>query len=151
MKPVHVTDGGGERLSFPGQIELSILVPGEASDGAFAIFEDIVEPGIGPPRHIHHVQDEVFVVLEGEFNIEVAGVLYSARPGDVAYVPRGAVHAFKNVGGSRGRLRYTFTPAGGSEDMFREFFEASTSGGLDADAMAEIAGKYDTEIVGPTL
>ena len=151
MRPVHVPDGGGERLVFPGQIELSILVPGEATDGAFAVFEDIVEPGVGPPRHIHHVQDEVFFVIDGHVDIEIAGELYTAGPGDVAYVPRGAVHAFANPGKDRVRLRYTFSPAGGSEAMFRAFFAASEAGGLDPDAMAGIALKYDTEIVGPPL
>ena len=151
MKPIHVRDGEGERLVFPGAIELTILVPGSVSDGAFAIFEDIVQPGVVPPRHIHRWQDEVFFVLAGNFDIEIAGQLSHATAGDVAYVPRGAVHAFKNVGSEPGRLRYTFTPAGDSEAMFRAFYDAAQIGELAPERMAEIAKRYDQEFVGPTL
>lgn len=151
MKPMHVRDGIGERLIFPGAIELTILVPGSASNGAFAIYEDVVQAGVGPPRHIHHSQDEVFFVLDGSFDIEVDGRLSNAIPGDVAYVPRGSVHAFKNVGNAAGRLRYIFTPAGDTEAMFRAFFDAAQKDELEPDRMAEIAVRFDQEIVGPTL
>ncbi|MGI9425069.1 MAG: cupin domain-containing protein [Hyphomicrobiaceae bacterium] len=151
MKPIHIRDGEGERLVFPGAIELTILVPGSASNGAFAIFEDVVQPGVGPPRHIHRSQDEVFFVLHGSFDIEIDGQLSHASAGDIAYVPRGAVHAFKNVGSEPGRLRYTFTPAGDTEAMFRAFYNAAQSDELVPERMAEIAARYDQEFVGPTL
>jgi uncharacterized cupin superfamily protein len=136
---------------FPGAIRLTILVPGSASEGAFAIYEDIVQPGVGPPRHIHHSQDEVFFVLDGSFDIEIDGQLSHATAGDVAYVPRGAVHAFKNVGSEPERLRYTFTPAGDTEEMFRAFFDAAQKGELGPKQMTEIAARFDQEFVGPTL
>ena len=151
MKPMHIRDGTGERLVFPGAIELTILIPGSATDGAFAVYEDVEQPGVGPPRHIHNSQDEVFFVLEGAFEIEIAGQLFSAHSGDVALVPRGQVHAFKNVGNEPGRLRYTFTPAGGTEAMFRAFFEAARNEQLTPEMMAEIAKKYDQVFVGPPL
>ncbi len=151
MTPLHVRDGEGERLLFPGAIELTILVPGSTSDGAFAIFEDIVQPGVGPPRHIHRSQDEVFFVLDGKFDIEIDSRLSHAGPGDVAYVPRGSVHAFKNIGSKPGRLRYTFTPAGNTEAMFRAFYDAAQAGELAPERMAKIAIQYDQEFVGPTL
>jgi len=66
-------------------------------------------------------------------------------------VPRGAVHAFKNVGSEPARLRYTFTPAGDTEAMFRAFFDAAKTGELAPGRMAEIAAQYDQEFVGPTL
>ena len=151
MTPLHVPDGSGERLVFPGAIELTILIPGPATNGAFSLFEDIVQPDIGPPRHIHHAQDELFFVLEGAFDIEIAGQLHHARPGDIAFVPKGQVHAFKNVASSPGRLRYMFSPAGNTETMFRKFFEAAQTGQLSVDAMATIAEQFEQEFVGPPL
>ena len=48
VNPLHVTESGGERLIFPdGAIELVIKIPGNATDGAFAVFEDAVRPGAG--------------------------------------------------------------------------------------------------------
>ena len=151
MKPMHIRDGDGERLVFSDAIELTILVPGSATNGSFAIFEDIVQPGVGPPRHVHKSQDEVFFVLDGSFDIEIGGQLFSAVPGDVACVPRGSVHAFKNVGSKRGRLRYTFTPAGDTETMFRAFFDAAQNDELTPEQMVDIASKYDQAFVGPPL
>ena len=110
-----------------------------------------MHPGVGPPRHIHRSQDELFLVLEGTFDIEVGGQFFSAAAGDVAFVPRGTVHAFKNVGKRPGRLRYTFTPAGETEAMFRAFFDVSENGDLTSERMSEIAARYDQEIVGPPL
>ena len=148
---LHVRGDEAERLVFPGEIELTVLVPGAATDGAFAVFEDVVQPGIGPPRHIHDQQDEVFFVLEGRFDIEISGQLVHAQPGDVAYVPRGAVHAFKNVGSEPGRLRYTFTPAGNTEAMFRELHRAAESESLSPEQFEKIAAAHGQTMVGPTL
>ena len=150
-QPLHIRDGDGERLAFPGAIELTISVPASATDGALAIYEDVVQPDVGPPRHIHHKQDEVFFVLDGTFDIEIDGELFRAQAGDIAYVPRGTVHAFKNTGAQPGRLRYTFTPAGETEAMFRAFFAAMQSGELSPERMADIASSYGQEFVGEPL
>ena len=151
MVPVHSSYGDVETLVFPGAITLKILLSGSQTNGSHAVFEDIVEPGVGPGRHIHHGQDETFFFLEGRFDVEVAGVLHHMEPGDVAFVPRGTVHAFKNVGDTRGRLRYIFSPALKVEEMFRAFFAAQQEGSLTMDGMAEIALQHCQEFVGPPL
>ncbi len=143
--------GEAETLTFPGEITLSILLSSAATGGTLAIFEDVVEPGVGPGRHVHHGEDETFFVNSGKFVVEVDGTLHDLRPGDVAHVPRGTVHAFKNIGTTPGSLRYAFTPAGQVEAMFRAFFEASQTGEMDLDAMSRIALDHGQEFVGPPL
>ena len=141
-----------EVLDFPGAITLRILLTGEDTGGVQEVFEDIVQPDVGPPRHIHRDQDETFFFLEGQFDVEVGGVLHHMSPGDVAFIPRGTVHAFKNVGGTVGRLRYVFTPALKMEAMFRAFHaETESSETLTAEAMAEIADRHGQTMVGPPL
>ncbi len=151
MKPIHFRDGDGERFVFPDAIELTILIPGSATAGAFANYEENVQPRIGLPRHIHTKQEEVFFVCDGNFDIEIDGQLLHAKVGDIAFVPRGTVHAFKNVGRDPGRLRYTFTPAGNTEAMFHAFYEAVQGGQFTQQQMTEIAGRHDQIIVGPPL
>ena len=151
MNPVHCQYEAVETLVFPDAITLKILLTGAQTDGKMAILEDIVEPGVGPGRHIHHDQDEVFFFLEGEFIAEVAGEMYSFKPGDVALIPRGTVHAFKNVGDSKGVLRYVFTPANTIVEMFREFHENLVDGVFDMDELSGIALKHGQEFVGPPL
>lgn len=148
---VHTRYADAETLVFPGAITLKILLSGRDTGGTLAVFEDLVEPGVGPGRHIHHEQDETFFFLEGRFEVEVGGVLHHVDSGDVAFVPRGTVHAFKNVGESRGRVRYAFSPALRVEAMFRAFHAALAADSLDAASMAAIALEHGQEFVGPPL
>lgn len=151
MKPTHTRYADAETLIFPGAITLRVLLSGADTAGTHAVFEDIVEPGVGPGRHIHLEQDETFFILEGTFDIEVDGTRHHVEAGDVAFVPRGTVHAFKNVGRSRGRLRYVFSPALSIEEMFRAFFAAMQAGTLGPESMADIAREHGQEFVGPPL
>lgn len=151
MKPVHTKYADVETMVFPDAISLKIILKGSQTNGSHAIFEDIVESGIGPGRHIHHHQDETFFFLEGTFEAEIDGKLYHMKPGDVAFIPRGTVHAFKNVGENRGRLRYVFSPALTIEDMFRELYHSLEQGQLSTEIMAEIVLKHGQEFVGPPL
>jgi len=95
MIPIHTKYENAETFVFPNAITLKVLLSGLDTDGSHAIFEDIVEPGIGPGRHIHHHQDETFFFLEGEFIAEVDGKMFEFKPGDVAFIPKGTVHVFK--------------------------------------------------------
>ena len=151
MRPVQTRYTDVEALEFPGIITLRVLLSGARTDGSHAIFEDVVEPGVGPGRHVHHGQDETFFFLEGAFDVEIGGVLYHMEPGDVGFVPRETVHAFKNVGATKGRLRYMFSPALRAEDMFRAFYAAQESGGLTPAAMEEIAAQHGQSFVGDPL
>ena len=151
MKPIHTEYESAETFVFPEAITLKILLSGKDTNGNQAVFEDIVEPGIGPGRHIHHNQDEIFFFLEGEFIAEVGGKMFEFKPGDVAFIPRGTVHAFKNVGDTPGKLRYVFSPADTIEEMFKEFHEALKKGNLSFEEMAKISLKHGQEFVGSPL
>lgn len=151
MPTTHTAYATAETLEFPGAITLRILLTGDNTDGAQEVFEDIVQPGIGPGRHIHHDQDETFFFLEGDFVVEIDGVVHEMSPGDVAFIPRGTVHAFKNVGKTEGRLRYVFTPALKMETMFRAFHSAAQTGEITQEIMARIAQDNGQEFVGPPL
>lgn len=152
MKPIHTKYSEAETFVFPEAITLKVLLSGHQTDDNLAVFEDIVAPGVGPGRHIHHHQDETFMFLEGEFIAEVDGKSYTFQPGDVAFVPKGTVHAFKNVGKTTGRLRYIFSPAQTIEAMFIEMYQAlERDGELSIGTMSEISLQHGQEFVGPPL
>ena len=98
MLPIHSQYNTAETIVFPDAITLKILLSGKHTNGNLAVFEDIVEPGIGPGRHIHHHQDETFFFQDGNFIAEVDGQMHEFKPGDIAFIPRGTVHAFKKKG-----------------------------------------------------
>ena len=152
MIPVHTKYSTAETFIFPDAITLKLMLSGSQTGGELAVFEDIVQPGIGPGRHIHHHQDETFFFLEGEFIAEVGGEMFEFKPGDVAFIPRGTVHAFKNVGSTPGRLRYVFNPAETIETMFRDMYaKLQQNGDLSFEDMVAISSKHGQEFVGPPL
>ncbi len=48
-------------------------------------------PHTEAPRHAHS-EEQIVVVLEGEFDFEIAGAVRTMRPGDVAVVPSWVPH-----------------------------------------------------------
>jgi mannose-6-phosphate isomerase-like protein (cupin superfamily) len=153
MEAKHVIYSNTKILEINDGVKLSILLRSSDTNGVHAIFEDTVESGaIGPPRHIHHEQDETFLFLEGEFEIEVENVRFQVQAGDVAFVPKGAAHAWKNIGKGRGRFRYFFSPGLNIEDMFQELHDLRSSGKSTEEAMERLIDKYpEQEIVAPPL
>ncbi len=152
MKPAHTTYAQADTIELLPGLTMKVLLGSKETNGLQAIFEDIVDPGVGLARHIHHQQDETFIFLEGTFAVEVNGERYRMTAGDVAFIPKGAVHAWKNVGTSQGRLRYIFSPALNIEAMFRELNQLRKSGEFTDELAQELAAKYpEQETAGPPL
>ena len=65
------------------------LARGTAAQKLGASF-DILQPGKrGCPYHLHHAQEEMFVILEGSGTLRVAGEMLPIRTGDVIFIPAG--------------------------------------------------------------
>ena len=108
--------GEGERLWFLGTLAI-IKVPGQASDGRFALIEFLFPRDTSPPLHTHP-QDESYVVLEGELTVQAGGQRFELAPGAAAVVPMGVAHTFR-VDSNTARVLVLSTPAG-LEEMVRE-------------------------------
>jgi quercetin dioxygenase-like cupin family protein len=63
-------------------------VPGEASDGRFALIEFLFPRHASPPPHTHP-QDESYVVQEGRLTVQAGEQRFELVPGAVAVVPMG--------------------------------------------------------------
>ena len=101
---------------------VTILASGKQTNGAYAQVEGVLAPGGEAPPHIHHREDETFYVLEGHLELRLGETTYLARPGDYLQVPRGTVHALRNVGEHTARALVTFVPAG-LEGFFTEVYQ----------------------------
>jgi mannose-6-phosphate isomerase-like protein (cupin superfamily) len=146
--------GPGEGRVIPGPEGLTLKASGADTGGAIGLLEGATPPGFGPPRHIHHRSDELFYVLDGDFQFLVGEQMVSATAGSFVFIPRGTVHAPKIVGDRPGRAIVAFVP-GGEERAFDEFAElAAAQGGVPdftGEAVQAIARKYGAEFVGPPL
>lgn len=62
----------------------------------------VVPPGKAAyPRHFHHVNEEMYLVLEGTGIFELGGVEHAVRPGSVCAAPAGTeetTHQMRNTG-----------------------------------------------------
>lgn len=52
----------------------------------------------GPPRHIHHGEDEEGIVTAGELTAEVGGQTFQFKAGESVQLPRGVPHRWWNAG-----------------------------------------------------
>jgi mannose-6-phosphate isomerase-like protein (cupin superfamily) len=91
------------------------------TNGAYCLFEGRTRPGGGVPPHFHPEEDESFYVLHGAYRFQVGEEQVEAGPGSYVFVPRGVVHAFRNVGETPGTLLVTVTPGGLHERLFLTF------------------------------
>jgi uncharacterized cupin superfamily protein len=68
---------------------------------------DIVPPGKRScPYHFHYAQEEMFVVLEGEGTLRVAGEMIPIRAGDVIGIPPGPEYPHQIINTSNAPLKY---------------------------------------------
>ena len=108
-EPSWSSAGDGERLWFLGTLA-TIRVPGEATDGRFALIEFLFPHHASPPLHTH-LQDESYVVLEGLLTIQAGERRFELQAGGTAVVPMGVAHTFR-VDSETARVLVLSTPAG---------------------------------------
>jgi mannose-6-phosphate isomerase-like protein (cupin superfamily) len=106
-------------LWMPGGVRTEIHLAGEDTGGAFCLIFDQPPAGWSLPAHLHRGVAETIHVLEGEFEITVAGRRSRLGPGEGVHVPADVVHAGVNVGPAGGRRLVIFSPAG-MEGFFEE-------------------------------
>jgi quercetin dioxygenase-like cupin family protein len=140
----RVWQGSATEIKLPG-ITLRVVKSGAETGGHVAIFEEITEPGSGPPLHRHNAQTEVFHVREGQYRFHLDGEYFELGPGDCAVVRPGQTHAFKNIGDSDGRFIFELFPALDATGFFVRLSQAGPD-----DDVAALFAEYQGEQVGPS-
>jgi uncharacterized cupin superfamily protein len=68
---------------------------------------DVLAPGMRScPYHLHHVQEELFIVLDGQGTLRVAGEMLPIRGGDMVFIPAGPEYPHQIINTSAAPLRY---------------------------------------------
>ena len=119
----HVPAETGKAYWGPGD-QITFLITGEDTDGAFSMAEVSVPPGGGPGPHIHHREDEAFRIMQGTLTVHVGGKTIVASCGDFVYLPRGVEHCFTNSGDVDAKFLVVITPAGLENFFFEAFYPA---------------------------
>ena len=68
---------------------------------------DVLDPGKrGCPYHLHHAQEEMFIVVEGNGTLRVAGEMLPLKAGDVVFIPAGPEYPHQILNTSDAPLKY---------------------------------------------
>lgn len=131
----------------------------EGEDGV-SVLEHWARQGDSPPLHIHHGEDEIFHVLEGELRFQVDKAQHRLGPGQTLLAPGGIPHTYR-VESEQGGRWLTVTAGGAFERFVRalsrpaERVELPPPGGEPSpeaiQALTAAAARFRIEIVGPPL
>lgn len=131
-----------------------VHVSGEETEGRYAVLEILVPEGDMPPLHVHHEEDEVFHVLEGDVTLFLPGTEVSLTAGDTFRAPQGVPHTYR-VESPAARWLVFCAPA-----RFDAFVRAVSEPApadelpprgrpLDPDRFAAEAARQGIELLGP--
>jgi mannose-6-phosphate isomerase-like protein (cupin superfamily) len=140
---------GGDKLMIWGMIPLAIKLSAQDTAGELFVFMHPDMGKGGPPRHVHHDQDEWFHVVAGTFAAEIGEQKFLMQPGDSLFAPRRVAHAWAHIGDGSGTLITTVSPAGTFEEFIRDTTRHPT---LPApEEIAKAFSAHNMTVVGPPL
>jgi quercetin dioxygenase-like cupin family protein len=129
----------------------------DGSDG-ISVLEHRASQGDSPPLRIHHDEDEIFHVLEGEVRYRVGDQERLARAGETLLTPKGIPHTYRVESAEARMLTIT---RGEFENFIRAFGRPAERDGLpdpsgpptpeQAEALARACQQFGIDLVGPPL
>ena len=130
----NVDDGEGRQVRRAPLYEgrLVRLTPGTLASKMAATYCELA-PGEGKricPYHLHHAQEEMFVILEGNGTLRVAGEMLPVKKGDVIFTPAGPDYPHQLINASDQPLKYLAL----STNETPEIYEYPDSGKFLAEA-----------------
>jgi mannose-6-phosphate isomerase-like protein (cupin superfamily) len=144
----HVLPGEGRRSLWVMGEFVTLKVPSRRTGEAYSLFEVVSQPETGPPLHVQHREDESFYVLEGDYEFLLEDHTLRPEAGSLIYVPKGVLHAHRNVGEGTGKMLLNQTP-GGLYELFFEKAGKPANGEADPAGIEAIAAEYGIEILPP--
>ena len=120
--PRTIDNGHGEQLTFVR------LVRGDSGDRLEV--EGRAQSGVGPPMHVHFLQEEAITVVAGRMGYQLEGdEPREAGPGDTVLLPRGIAHRWWNASPTELRSTGWIAPANNAEFYLATLFESMERSG----------------------
>ena len=136
-----------------------VLVPHGAGTDGVSVLESVAPRGDSPPLHVHHTEDEVFHVLDGELTLRLGEQDLKASAGDALLAPKGVPHTYR-VDSNEARW-LVVTRNGDFEAFVRRLSRAAERPELPHPAgpptpeaerlLAATAAEHNIELTGPPL
>ncbi|SFR43012.1 quercetin 2,3-dioxygenase [Halogeometricum limi] len=143
----------GDRFNMFGGLTF-VKATGEETAGAYGLIEQRANAGMQTPLHVHHAEDELWVVVDGRLSVHVDGETMDVGPGDVAFGPRGKPHAFRV---EEDASRYYIVRNAGGESFFEAVGDPAhdlslpdpTPTDAQLERLNDVLETYELEILGP--
>lgn len=151
LKPAPESTALGQPRWFFGMIA-EVKASSEDTGGQYTLLEVNAPPGLEAPLHVHHAEDEGFLLLEGSLRLTVGDEEIELAPGEHAFGPREVPHKFA-VGAEGARMLWVLTP-GGFEHMVDAVSVPAESDGFPPPEVGpppgveEIVRRFGNEILG---
>jgi quercetin dioxygenase-like cupin family protein len=154
VNPIALKQGEGEALWFFGALAI-IKASSETTAGGMMVMEHLAPQGAGSPLHVHHREDELFYIIEGELTFWIGGKTIKAPAGSFVYGPRGIPHTY-TVTSPQARSLVATRPAG-FEKFMRALSEPAAAHTIppasvplpSLDRIKAAAAESGLEILGP--
>jgi mannose-6-phosphate isomerase-like protein (cupin superfamily) len=127
----------------PGE-RCRIRISAADTNGAYSVVEIVSDARDGTAMHIHQIEDEHFIVLEGTARIASGDKTFDAAAGTAVTLSKGIPHAWCNLSGSPLRMVVIASP-GGIEEILPLI---AKGGDIDIKALSE---RFGVRNVGPML
>ena len=152
-KSVVRSAGESEALWMLGGL-YEVKLSSDETNGALTVMEMTIPEGMGPPLHVHDV-DETVYVLEGTARYHIGDETVEAGPGSVIHLPAGTWETFEPQG-TTVRVLISYRP-GGIDKFFVEAGERAKAREVpppmesppDFERLAAIASRYGLQLQPP--
>lgn len=132
-----------------------VMATSESTGGAFSLVHHTAPPGHATPYHLHHVEDEAFFVLDGEFTFISDGKKTVLGPGGYIFLPRKIPHGIRCTGSAPSTMLILAMPGTGFVGMMTEMAKPAEQRALpapatpDMDKLMTLCAKYEIDVLGP--
>lgn len=148
LMPKIVAQTEGLDLVFPGETMKGKLMASETG-GQFSVACVTVEPGFGPPPHIHSLEDELFIVVEGEVEFLVDGTPTIATAGTTVFAPRHVSHTYKGAGSGPAKF-FVIVTGDNFEKFIVKWVEMLNDGSFSPEKGAQLGAEHGIQFLPPT-
>ena len=150
--------GTTEQLWFMSTLVTPLVSSADGTDG-ISVLANLAPHGDSPPLHVHHSEDELFLVQEGRLRLRVGDEDLTLGEGEAVLAPKGVPHTYRV---ESDRARWLVTTAHGHFERFvRSVGRPAERADLpeppppptpeQAEAFAAVCREHAIELVGPPL
>jgi quercetin dioxygenase-like cupin family protein len=154
LLPRSVAEAEGPAYWFLNSLNI-VKAASDSTGGAFSMVYHTAPPGHATPYHLHHVEDEAFYILDGEFTFICDGKKIILGPGGYIFLPRSIPHGIRCSAAASSTMLILATPGTGFVGMMIEMAEPARERVLpsptapDIGKLTMLCAKYKIDNLGP--